>query len=83
MSNFPSGIVDSSGKTRFRAALDRAQQGGAPCVGQWLEFPGFTLAKTVASLGSDVCILFLATARTRVARVACQNIFIFFSCAFC
>jgi 4-hydroxy-2-oxoheptanedioate aldolase len=62
MSNFPSGIVDSSGKTRFRAALDRAQQGGAPCVGQWLEFPGFTLAKTVAGLGSDVCILFLANA---------------------
>jgi 4-hydroxy-2-oxoheptanedioate aldolase len=54
MSNFPSGIVDSSGKTRIRAALERAQKGGAPCVGQWLEFPGFTLARTIASLGPDV-----------------------------
>ncbi|KAK4496928.1 hypothetical protein PRZ48_011377 [Zasmidium cellare] len=37
-------------KTRLRASLERAASGGAPSVGQWLEFPGYTLARTVASL---------------------------------
>ncbi len=49
-------IVSSTGKTRLRAALERAQKGGAPCVGQWLEFPGYSLARTVAGLGSDVSL---------------------------
>lgn len=47
-------IVSSTGKTRLRAALERANDGGAPAVGQWMEFPGFSLARTVAGLGSDV-----------------------------
>lgn len=47
-------IVSNTGKTRFRAALERAAEGGAPCVGQWIEFPGFTLARTIAGLGEDV-----------------------------
>lgn len=46
--------VDSTGKTRLRASLERAATaGGEPSIGQWLEFPGFTLARTVASLGCD------------------------------
>ena len=51
---FTSAVVSNTGKTRFRAALERARDGGAPCVGQWMEFPGYTLARTVAGLGSDV-----------------------------
>jgi len=59
MSAAPSSlIVSSTGKTRLRAALERARDGGAPAVGQWLEFPGFSLARTVAGLGSDVSITF-------------------------
>jgi hypothetical protein len=54
-------IVSSTGKTRLRAALDRAKDGGAPCVGQWMEFPGYTLARTIAGLGGfDVCLPFLS-----------------------
>jgi len=53
---FTSAVVSYTGKTRFRAALERARDGGAPCVGQWMEFPGYTLARTVAGLGSDVCL---------------------------
>jgi len=44
-----------NGKTRLNAALKRAKQGGPPAVGQWMEFPGYTLSKTIAGLGSDVC----------------------------
>lgn len=51
---FTSSIVSTTGKTRVRATLERAQKGGAPSVGQWLEFTGYTLARTVAGLGSDV-----------------------------
>jgi 4-hydroxy-2-oxoheptanedioate aldolase len=47
-------VISASGKTRLRASLERALQGGAPSLGQWLEFPGYTLSRTVASLGSDV-----------------------------
>jgi 4-hydroxy-2-oxoheptanedioate aldolase len=43
----------ATGKTRLRASLERAAAGGEASVGQWLEFPGFTLARTVASLGCD------------------------------
>jgi hypothetical protein len=49
-------VVDPTGKTRLRAVLEKAKRGeGPPCVGQWLEFPGYTLARTVAPLGADVC----------------------------
>jgi len=51
---FKSSIVSETGKTRLRAALERARDGGAPCVGQWMDFPGFTLARTIAGLGADV-----------------------------
>ena len=51
---FKSAIVSGTGKTRLRAALERAQAGGAPCVGQWMEFPGYTLARTIGGLGFDV-----------------------------
>ena len=47
-------IVSPTGKTRFRAGLERAAAGGRPCIGQWMEFPGFSLAKTIAALGEDV-----------------------------
>lgn len=46
-----SAIVSATGKTRLRAALERAKNGGAPCVGQWMEFAGYTLARTIAGLG--------------------------------
>ncbi|RDW74920.1 hypothetical protein BP6252_06062 [Coleophoma cylindrospora] len=50
MSTAPS---STESKTPLRAALERAKAGGAPCVGQWMEFPGYTLAKTIAGLGFD------------------------------
>lgn len=43
-----------TGKTRLRESLERAQQSGKPSVGQWMEFPGYSLARTVASMGADV-----------------------------
>ena len=49
-----SAIVSPAGKTRLQAALDRAQKGGLPCTGQWMEFPGYTLARTIAGFGFDV-----------------------------
>jgi hypothetical protein len=49
-----SSIVDDTGKTRLLKTLQRAQAGGAPSVGQWMEFPGYTLARTIAGLGPDV-----------------------------
>ena len=58
--DFKTAIVSDTGKTRLQASLERAQAGGAPSVGQWIEFPGYTLAKTVAGLGSDVKFILLA-----------------------
>jgi len=49
-----SSIVNNAGKTRLLHTLQRAQKGGGPSVGQWMEFPGYTLARTVAGLGADV-----------------------------
>jgi 4-hydroxy-2-oxoheptanedioate aldolase len=49
-------IVNTSGQTRLRATVERAQQGGAPSVGQWMEFPGYTLSRSIAGLGSDVSL---------------------------
>ncbi|KAH8895555.1 2-dehydro-3-deoxyglucarate aldolase [Thozetella sp. PMI_491] len=46
-------VVDATGKTRLQDALERARRGEGPCVGQWLEFPGYSLARTVAALGED------------------------------
>lgn len=55
MSNqIASPVVDSTGKTRLKASLERAQAGVGPSVGQWLEFPGYSLARTIAPLGEDV-----------------------------
>ncbi|KAJ2961288.1 hypothetical protein NQ176_g11008 [Zarea fungicola] len=54
MSNqIASPVVDATGKTRLRATLERARSGGDASIGQWLEFPGYTLARTVAPLGAD------------------------------
>lgn len=50
----PTSIISSTGKTKLQAALERARETGQPAVGQWMEFPGFSLARTVAALGSDV-----------------------------
>jgi hypothetical protein len=47
-------VVDPTGKTRLQASLERAKLRQGPSLGQWLEFPGYTLARTVASLGEDV-----------------------------
>lgn len=55
MSNqIASPVVDATGKTRLRASLEKASKGEGVSIGQWLEFPGYTLAKTVAPLGEDV-----------------------------
>ncbi|KAH8171127.1 hpcH/HpaI aldolase/citrate lyase family protein [Sarocladium implicatum] len=54
MSNqISSPVVDASGKTRLRESLERAKARKGPSIGQWLMFPGYTLAKTVAGLGMD------------------------------
>ncbi|KAH8668462.1 2-dehydro-3-deoxyglucarate aldolase [Xylariales sp. PMI_506] len=54
MSNqIASPVVNASGKTRLRESLERAKRGEGPSVGQWLEFPGYTLARTIAPLGQD------------------------------
>lgn len=54
MSNqISSPVVNSSGKTRLRDSLERAKRGEGPSIGQWLEFPGYTLARTIAPLGED------------------------------
>lgn len=50
----PTSVVSSTGKTKLQAALERARETGQPAVGQWMEFPGYSLARTVAALGSDV-----------------------------
>lgn len=42
------------GNTKLKASLLRAKAGGAPSMGQWLQYPGHHLASTVASLGPDV-----------------------------
>ena len=47
-------IVDGTGKTRLRDSLERAKRGQGPSIGQWLAFPGYSLARTVAPLGEDV-----------------------------
>lgn len=53
-------VVDATGKTRLRESLERAKRGEGPSVGQWLEFPGYSLARTVAPLGEDVsCRIFV------------------------
>ncbi|KAH9889196.1 2-dehydro-3-deoxyglucarate aldolase [Xylariomycetidae sp. FL2044] len=45
--------ADATGKTRLRTSLERAKERRGPSIGQWLEFPGYTLARTVADLGED------------------------------
>jgi hypothetical protein len=57
----------TKGLTRLNSALKRAQEGGPPAVGQWMEFPGYTLSKTIAGLGSDVrtMIHLILTAKLR------------------
>ncbi|KAJ5113983.1 HpcH/HpaI aldolase/citrate lyase family protein [Penicillium angulare] len=49
----PSSIVSDTGKTRLQLSLENAAARKKPSIGQWMEFPGYTLAKTVASLGED------------------------------
>ena len=51
-----SSIVSRTGKTRLREALERAKDGGKPCVALWLWFPGYSLARLVGGLGADVRI---------------------------
>ncbi|KAK7447993.1 hypothetical protein CaCOL14_007374 [Colletotrichum acutatum] len=46
-------VMNASGKTRLRESLERAKRGEGPSIGQWLEFPGYSLARTVAPLGED------------------------------
>ncbi|GKZ30304.1 hypothetical protein AbraIFM66950_008640 [Aspergillus brasiliensis] len=46
-------VVSETGKTRLQASLDRAAARQGPSIGQWLEFPGYSLARTVAPLGAD------------------------------
>lgn len=44
----------STGKTRLRVSLEGAAARQGPSIGQWLEFPGYSLARTVSQLGEDV-----------------------------
>ena len=44
----------STGKTRLRVSLEGAAARRGPSIGQWLEFPGYSLARTVSQLGEDV-----------------------------
>ncbi|TDZ19886.1 2-keto-3-deoxy-L-rhamnonate aldolase [Colletotrichum orbiculare MAFF 240422] len=47
-------VVNATGKTRLRESLERAKKrGDGPSIGQWLEFPGYSLARTAAPLGED------------------------------
>jgi 4-hydroxy-2-oxoheptanedioate aldolase len=46
----------SSGRTPLHQSLERAGRQDGPSVGQWLELPGYSLARTVAPLGEDVCL---------------------------
>jgi hypothetical protein len=48
-------MASMSGQTRLHQSLERARLGHGPSVGQWLELPGYSLARTVATLGEDVC----------------------------
>ncbi|KAL4977471.1 Pyruvate/Phosphoenolpyruvate kinase-like domain-containing protein [Aspergillus desertorum] len=52
-------------KTRLQASLSRAAAGEGPSIGQWLELPGYQLARTVASLGEDGWIVGFNILRTR------------------
>ncbi|KAH7016878.1 Pyruvate/Phosphoenolpyruvate kinase-like domain-containing protein [Ilyonectria destructans] len=54
-SGTPSCMADD-GNTKLKASLLRAKAGGAPSMGQWLQYPGNHLASTVASLGPDVLV---------------------------
>lgn len=47
--------VGNTMQTRLASSLERARRGDGPSVGQWLELPGYSLARTVAPLGEDVC----------------------------
>lgn len=53
-STIASPVVSATGKTRLQSSLEKAAARQGPSVGQWLEFPGYSLAKTVAALGEDV-----------------------------
>lgn len=54
ISSITSPVVSTTGKTRLQASLERATARQGPSIGQWLEFPGYSLARTVAHLGADV-----------------------------
>ncbi len=56
MATIASPVVSPTGKTRLQASLERAAARQGPSVGQWLEFPGYSLARTVAPLGADVLL---------------------------
>ncbi|GLA30694.1 hypothetical protein AnigIFM63326_009128 [Aspergillus niger] len=57
ISSITSPIVSPTGKTRLQASLERATARQGPSIGQWLEFPGYSLARTVAHLGADWVLL--------------------------
>lgn len=60
MSNqIASPVINSTGKTRLQESLERARRGEGPSVGQWLEFPGYALARTIAPLGEDVSLSYM------------------------
>ncbi|CAL5868574.1 uncharacterized protein PFLUO_LOCUS2801 [Penicillium psychrofluorescens] len=45
--------MTSTEKTRLRVSLEGAAARKGPSIGQWLEFPGYSLARTVSQLGED------------------------------
>ncbi|GFN16532.1 hypothetical protein AtubIFM55763_010365 [Aspergillus tubingensis] len=53
VTSIASPVVSTTGKTRLQASLERATARQGPSIGQWLEFPGYSLARTVAPLGAD------------------------------
>ncbi|OJK04010.1 hypothetical protein ASPACDRAFT_1852926 [Aspergillus aculeatus ATCC 16872] len=46
-------IASTTDKTRLQTSLARAAARKGPSIGQWLELPGYSLARTVAGLGED------------------------------
>ena len=60
-------------QTPIRKALERARSHGPPCISHWLELPGYSLARLVASLGADVRMLSYSQCYTLCRNHTLQN----------
>ncbi|PYI25170.1 Phosphoenolpyruvate/pyruvate domain-containing protein [Aspergillus indologenus CBS 114.80] len=50
-------IFSAVNETRLQTSLARAAARKGPSIGQWLELPGYSLARTVAGLGEDWALI--------------------------